>query len=107
MTEFVFTQLKKLADNQDHFIDCLEYWGGDPNKEQEAIKKLIAPYFLKGKLLCTQLSMVPHNGETIPVFSFMTSGDPLKYIMFGMVDPEGYPHIAIAKSTLLKSLKLN
>lgn len=101
MTEYVFNRLKKLADNFPHWENCIEYWGEDPNKEQEAIRKFLAPVLLNGTLINPSLRMMTNRGETAPVFSFKVKGDPVEYIMFAMLDPNGLPHVAIAKSQFL------
>lgn len=98
MTEFVFHQLKKLADNPDHFLDCLEYWGEDPNKEPEAIRKLISPYFLKGKLLDTKLRRMTIGNDTVSVFFFKTENDQSEYVMMGVIGDDNTPHIVILKN---------
>lgn len=101
MTKYIFKQLKKLADNPNHFSKCLDYWAEDPvNNEKEAIRRMLSPYFLNNKLINTSIEKDPHpDGSNPTLFRFQVKNDPLRYAIIGFIDNNDEVHLAILQST--------
>lgn len=97
MTKYIFEQLKKLADNPNHFSECLNYWAEDPvNNEKEAIRRILSPYLLNGKLINTSIEKDPlPDGSNPTVFKFQVENDPLRYAVVGFIDEDDEVYLAI------------